>query len=308
MSPLTKFRTQHPNLASLPVSEEGDSIRIGDDITVSPEGTDWVVHTPEAHAHCNSLDESLILVANILYSIGRAVQEFRGAVLARTWFEFLAYEDANRYEVRHQAIYLSPFDADEWEVRPWEKWWQMRTTRSFDPQTGVQTSTMTREADELEERSGSMLNWLNDGLGSPPAGMKWIVTGHARFVLQAPRGWRRVLGEPSAGHEDFTPAEDGLVFRAMAYFRVSESPHSVVAGAATRPKSIESVAGEEDGHWHQYAWNLHFSDGEEEMLGVINLYFLPEKEQEADKYRGQIEASLPHCLMAPPEWNCKTIV
>lgn len=308
MSPLKRFRTQHPNLASLPVYEEGDSIRIGDDITVSPERTDWVVHTPEAHAHFNSLDESLMLVAKILYSNARAVQEFRGAVLARTWFEFQAYEDAEYYEVRHLAAYLSPFDADDWELRPWENWWQIRTTRSFDEKAGVQTSTMTREADDLEERSDALVSWLTDGLGAPHAGMKWIVTGHARFVLQAPRGWRRVPGEPSAGHEDFTPAEDGLVFRAMAYFRNNENPRAVVAGAANRPKSFESVEGEDDDHWQQYAWNLQFTDGQEEMLGVINLFFLPEKEDEADRYRQQIEASLPYCLMAPSEWDCKTIV
>lgn len=307
MSPLKRFRTQHPNLASLPVSEEGDSIRIGDDITVSPEGSDWVVHTPEAHAHCKSLDESLMLVAKILYSMVRAVQEFRGDVLARTWFEFQAYEDAEYYEVRHEAVLLSPFDADEWELRPGQKWWQIRTTRSFEPPASVQISTTTREADELVERTGSMVNWLNDGLGPPQAGMKWIVTGHARFVLQAPRWWRRVKGEPSAGHEDFTPAEDGLVFRAMAYFRDSENPRPVIAGAASRPKSIEAVAGEDDDTWQQYVWNVHFSDGQEEMLGVINLLFLSEKEEQAEMYRKQIEASLPYCLMAPSEWDCKTI-
>lgn len=307
MSPLKRFRTLHPYLDSLPASEEGDSLKIGDDITVSPEGTGWTVHTPEAHAHCESLDSSLLFAARLLTSYGRAVQEFRGGVLAQTWFEFCPYEYAEKYETSNHAIYLCPFDADEWELRPWEKWWQIRTTRSFDPEAGVETSTMTREADEPVDRLPSMANWLNDGLGQPQPGMKWIVTGHARFVLQAPKGWRRVVHEESVGHEDFTPAEDGLMFRTMAYFRTSECPRSVIVGAATRPKSVVSVAGEEDDYWHQYAWNLQFSDGEEEMLGVINLYFLPEKEQEADKYRELIEASLPRCLMAPPEWNCKTI-
>lgn len=308
MSPLKRFRTLHTNYASLPVSEEGDSLKIGEDIIVSLEGNSWTVHTPEAHAHCESLDKSLTIAASLLDSSGRAVQEFRGDVLARTWFEFCPYEHEEYYEVRNQAVYLSPFDADEWELRPGEKWWQVRTTRSFDSKTGVQVSTMTREADDLEERLDSMVNWLNDGLGSPQPGMKWISTGHARFVLQAPKGWRRVAHDSSVGYEDFAPAEDGLVFRAVAYFRVSESPHSVVAGAATRPKNIESVAGEDDDTWQQYAWNLQFTDGEEEMLGMIYLYFLPEKKEQADKYRQQIEASLPYCLMVPSEWDCKRIV
>lgn len=310
MELLDQFRTLYPGFGLLPSKHIEDGFTLGPDdvetsISIVQDGEEYTVHVHEAHAHFESAEEALTVVKRVLDETIRVGQEFRGDARSATWFE---YQDPDgNYSVKNLTLYLSPFDLEDWKLMPGEEWRQIRKTRSFDPLSGITSSEFEIIAEQSIHSDHSMMTWLSDGLGPPQPEMRWIVSGHNRHVLQAPSGWRRVVADENQEFHDYAPHHEGFVYRVSTYFREAEEAIPFIGGAATRPTKIEDGPDESHGDWLCQSWSVFFTDGETDMLGMIYLYFLPRLRVEASILIERIEAALPKFLMAPDNWDCKTI-
>lgn len=309
MNLIPRFGSAYPQFSSLPIqeAERGFTLGIPDsdsEIVLAQDEGGWTVHVSEAHAHFEVLDEAFDTIAGLLRSTVRTCREFRGETLSQTWLEYQA--DDGNYDVAHRAVYLDPFDSEDWVARSGETWRQVRLTRSFDPRLGISTSQFEVTADGPYGDERPHYQWLIDGLGIPMEGMRWVVSGQGRFVLQAPIGWRKAPNSDPQ-FDDYGPEEPGLVLRVVTYFRDSESPKPVIKGAATRSVNIEYEINDESEWWPEHHWNIFFNDGEEEMLAAIYLYFDPQRSDDAEVIKKRIEGAMPSFLKATDNWDCRTI-
>jgi hypothetical protein len=264
---------------------------------------EWTVYGEDGHAHLDSFDDAADLMLALLGGKARFANEFRGDEPASAWIETF---DGEAYEVRHRAVYLSPFEEDEWILWPNEEWRVVRKTFRIGP------DGITEEIDERRATAPSipvpeMARWIETALGPPAEGMRWKVGGQSRFVFQAPSGWRRRTGV-SMERQDFTDFGspiDELAFRSRAYFRPAELK-SALKTLSVRPFSVEyrlENPSASDPNWITHSWTLFFSDGEEEMMGILELFQPLSSTQPTDDLVESIERSVTEARFVPHEWK-----
>lgn len=270
-------------------------------LTIESSNDEWVVRGPDGHAHRETLDEAMDLSLRLLQGNARFATEYRGDVLAATWIEIW---DGQAFGVHDQACFLSPFDAEEWALWPNERWRVVRKKYALATSEGQQSFERDSEAPSLDR--SSMFGWLETALGPPVEGMRWTVGGQSRFVFQAPKGWRRRPSEEEDQQHnliDFPSPMPGLVFRTRTYFRNAEEPHERPTAQAIPPKSVEYALGESGGEWTTHSWTLLFSDGEGEMMGVLELFYIESRRIEAETIRRRIDAAAWVARFVPHEWD-----
>jgi len=262
---------------------------------------EWTVWSSDGHAHRDSFEEAAELALSLLQGEARFAREYRSDTLASTWIEIW---DGDAFEVHDQACFLPPFDAVEWEVWPDDRWRVVRKTLALGTTEGEQTFESPSDAPSMAD--SPMLGWLETALGPPAEGMRWTVGGQSRFVFQVPRGWRRRPVEPTdQAHNliDFLSPEPGLLLRARTYFRDAEIPTAHPEVQAILPYSVEPFADDSEGEWSNLTWTLLFSDGEGEMMGVLELFFIASEKDAAMAMRDSIEASARNARFVPGEWD-----
>jgi len=264
---------------------------------------EWTVYGEDGHAHLNDFGEAVDLMIALLGGKARFVSEYRGEELASTWIE-MSYGEA--YETIHQAIFLSPFEEDEWVLWPNEEWRVVRKTFVLSDE-GVTEDVFERRAESPSVPVPEMAGWLETALGPPIEGMRWKVGGQSRFVFQAPSGWRRRMGMRSQEHQfsDFVSPIDDFVFRSRAYFRPAQSK-SELQTRSVRPASVEyrlQDPSESDPNWITHSWALLFSDGEEEMMGILELFRPVSSTARFDDLLRSIELSVNDARFVPHEWK-----
>lgn len=282
----------------LEVFAEGASV-----LRLDSQGDEWTVSSPDGHAHRGSFEDAVELALGLLQGEARFASEYRGDVLASTWIEIW---DGEVFGVHDQACFLPPFDAVEWETWPDDRWRVVRKTLALGTSEGERS--FERPSDAPSMAGSAMFGWLETALGSPAPGMRWTVGGQGRFVFQVPREWRRRPFEPKDQEHnliDFLRAKPGLLLRARTYFRDAERPTGLSETQAIRPTSVESSTGDPDGEWSALTWTLLFSDGEEEMMGVLELFFTAPEKDAAMAMRSSIEASAEDARFVPGEWDMR---
>ena len=307
---LAKFRSTYPDLARVSMHAKEDRLVAGDSdeasVTLWVDDGNWEVVTNEAHGHVDSLEEGMELMASLLRGQARTCREYRGDTRSATWIE-LPVEDW--FESHHIALYLSPFDPDDWQLAEGEVWRQVRTVRRIAAGQRIELESWEVQAEESINAEDGTLSLLTDGLGEPDAGMKWVTRGTS-FVLQCPLGWRRVrggLGEEDV--DDYSPPTQDIIFRAYAWFREGSNPNSKQPPIAVWPHSVDyENAGESDG-WHQDKWVLLFSNGSSEMMGNIALYTRPDDHERRDRYIPMIDKITKRCVFVSSygDWNCRDV-
>lgn len=304
------FRERYPEFEKLALKATENKLHFGSDaeteLVLTESQDSWTVYAGSPHAHCDNVAEALTYVVDLLRSELVSIEEFRENDLARTWFEDLL---AKEFRALNPAIYLSPFDPDDWKTWPDEVWRTIRSVRAFDAKTGEIALSKSESDTNLAPRdSMNTLTWMNEGLGMPAEGLKWIIGAHRRFVLQAPAGWRMHQtpdGEES-NYQNYIPQSQEFVFRVGAMFRDSEEPFPVEEGKAFAPKTIERSMEDQNEQWWAHHWRPMFSNGGTEMMGLVYLYFRPGENEKVEPYRMLIDGAIDRSLMAPTEWDMKT--
>ena len=176
------------------------------------------------------------------------------------------------------------------------------------PSERVETGTCLGEPPNLwnHKRPGSLLNRpsvLEDGLGLADKEMKWALGPHRRFVFQSPKGWRRQPIEPTRRFLDFQSHDEaGLVFRATNLFKPADGSGEPSLRAMP-PLTVEYSFTPSETEWSVHRWTLLFSDFETQMMGFLELYYLPERARESEEWAERIKQSAPKSLFAPDTWN-----
>jgi hypothetical protein len=143
------------------------------------------------------------------------------------------------------------------------------------------------------------------GIGEPAAAMRWTLGADNRFVFQAPAGWRRHLRLGDVRFVEFIPEQEGLVFRARHFYRETES--RVPLNRDVGPTSVDFEEAAKDG-WVRHTWTLLFSDGEWDLLAILDLFHLPNCATEAALVRGAIAQTVPEALFVPDNWDMQRTV
>jgi hypothetical protein len=297
MIDLSKLRAAFPSLS--PRLADG-GFDVGP-IEVREEESEWLVSTPEAHCHLETFDEAIDMVIALLRGHVRTTSERRNDTLAASWFEVW---DEDAYKVEHKAVFLSPFDADEWVLWEGEEWRQKRTTYVYDPLEGaVQEESFERVAEPGEVERPDMAQWLEKGLGPAAGGFKWTVSADWNFVFQAPKGWRIVRGGKEEGYLDLSGPEESLFLRTRTYYREVEQPVDEPILEAVHASSIDYSLDDENEDWFAHTWKLIFTDGREDMMGILELYFPSDEPASAIEIRRGLDATVQKAIMAPPDWD-----
>jgi len=268
-------------------------------IGIRQTASEWIVETGHGHAHRNAPDEAILLVGQLLVGDARFTQEFRGELHASSWLE--TRED-EFFVGSDTSLYLNPFDADEWICWPGEQWTQVRYSFHINELSGQLTeSSQSRWADEIHELP-QPATWMEEGLGLADAEMKWTYGPHRRFVLQCPKGWRAVKRDSETHYLEFIPQFDGMVFRATNYFRETDGSKAA-SEKAVAPTSIQYSVEVSETDWSWHRWVLMFSDYENEMVGILELAYLPESRVDSGPYVERIKQSVSKSLFAPENWD-----
>ncbi len=216
----------------------------------------WVVGNEEWHGHYESSREALETALQVIGGGARTAMEFREGELASTWLEVY---DGESFEVRDQAVFLNPFDREEWTTRRGEHWRVERTHRRLAmidrPEIQVPEEAATLPLGALrkfEVISSSPINSPGDWclerytneLGKPPRGFRWATDVNYRFVFLCPVGWRRnrsfeVKADDSPPLAVFTSVEEELFIRVITYFRDAEAANAESATSPRRRPTIE---------------------------------------------------------------------
>jgi hypothetical protein len=302
------FKGFLPESGGLHLKMNGDVFEIGCPnatpvLTIRPSDDSWIVESPEGHGHVDTPEAAAELAAQILRGDARFVTEYRGDTLSATWIEIGRGES---FEVEHIASFLCPFDAEDWELAPGEQWRQVRVTRNYLPESAtIAEGKAERVAEDSMAKTPSLMTALERGLGPPEPGMRWTLGTDNRLVLQAPKGWRRHLRNRETRFVEFIPPGGGFVFRSRHYFRDSERPLATPITTAVSPNSITHAEGGTDPNWNQQTWTLMFTDGENDMMAIFDLFYLPKLAAEAEAIRDQISAAAPLALFVPLTWDMR---
>jgi hypothetical protein len=299
--------SRFPEFTQVRAEEEPDALILGEPdgggrLELREEEGEWTLHAAMWHGHFPSLEEAIGSLAQLLRGDSRVAAEYRGDAPSATWREHLGPEGWQ--EPDHQAAFLSPFDPDEWELWPGERWKVVRTSWMMVPETG----TILRYEDESSEESSEVepmewTQWLSNGLGPACPGMKWTTSTQA-FVFQAPKGWRRGHIDHEANLVDLAPQGSGFVLRARNYFReLDEMPAGPATEYAVRPGSVEYASSTTDENWHSHSWTMLFFQGNLEMMGILELFYPPGREDEVRPFQEAMAEAAPLSLFTPDEWD-----
>ncbi len=91
--------------------------------------------------------------------------------------------------------------------------------------------------------------------------------------------------------------------RARHYFRDTEHPDPARADRATAPDQVSYESAQEDSGWIRHTWTLMFSDGELDMMGVLDLFYTKPKCEEAERFIEKLVAAATSALFVPSDWN-----
>lgn len=303
---LSRFRSEYPEFEGLEAVMDGTTLRIGERgqepvLWIYEEDDSWAATAKEAHAHRQTPEEALDLIAEILKGAVRCATEHRGDTLAMTWFERW---DGEAFEVADKSVFLSPYDADEWAPRSGDVWKQVRVSRVYVPETKT-IAVSTNDSESLLSLFGipETTNWFDDGLGIPAIGMKWTASRDYRFVFQAPSGWRRKPLEKDHWWLDFAQTEGPLILRTYNVYRDSKTP-GPIKPYAREPDSITREHHEEP-NWCSHRWTLLFTDGRNEMMGVLELFYPSGSPELAEPHRTLIDSNVGQSLYAPDDWDMR---
>jgi hypothetical protein len=282
----------------IPITTENEDLTLGP-VNIYPHEGEWVVRTPEAHAHFETTSDAADFAIRLLRGDIRAGQLFLGDSLASTWFE---EREGDVYQMVHEAVFLSPFDAEEWIEVPGRAWKQVRTSHLYNTLAQeIEATSFDRTPAPDEVQPPAMTAWLNQGLGEPPAGTKWVVGPYGKFVYLVPRGWRRTSTFEDS-FQDHANADQTLLLRGITYFREAESPEPLV-DSSVYPYEIEFESRPEDAGWQSYRWTMLFSDGEQDMMGILELFYLPKSAEQAEALRQLIDSTAGQSLLVPSGWD-----
>jgi hypothetical protein len=306
VDPLKAFRVRFPQYKSVQAKVSEEALKIGwagdkPVMCLSFHNDEWLLELPDVHAHFDFLEDALDLLGLLLAGEARATSVFRSHELAATWIEVW---DGECFEVQHTAVYLPPFDPEEWELRPGEIWRQVRTTHTVDTNTGeIRKESFERESDEPGWQQ-STVDWFTEALGPPTVDMKWGVGQNPRFVFQIPKGFRRVQFDQETGFIDFAPQSADVLFRARQYFRDTEVPADDQKTLAVKPITVGYQRDDlTDPNWSIHRWTLMFSDGAVDMMGILELFFKPDSAVECEPMQRLVDASVSQALFVPDSWN-----
>lgn len=255
------------------------------------KGGQWTLTSTFGHAHLESREEGEALAEKLLDGDARFVQEYRGETLAATWIEERV-EDW--YERRSVALFLVPFEAEEWTLRPGETWVQKRIV--LRPGTPEGSSSTERIADAPVHANSDSLAWLEETLGLPPTDFRWA-TMKGRLAVPVPAGWRRTTEDP----EVFAPYAGAPALRVETFFREDKGGGDVREDEPVPPRSVERDAeapypGAPE--WRSVKWQAMFTDGREEMMARVTLLSLAPDEELADA----VDAALFCARLIPGAW------
>lgn len=264
---------------------------------------EWLVTVADerAHAHFDAFEDVIRLATSLLSGATRCVTEYRGEDVAGAWFEI---SKDGLFEAYQQSIYLSPFDEDEWVTLPGESWRTIRRKWSIGPE-GLGEERFERVSDTPSLDRSEMRGWLSTVLGPPQASMRWTVAGQARFVFQAPKGWRRKADQEANEHNlaDFVGPAGELIFRSRSYFRTAKGPGASVSHAKA-PHSIEyKFESSTDSNWATHAWTLLFANGGDEMMSILELFCTKSRASEGESVREAVDRSVSSARYVPQNWN-----
>lgn len=275
---IQRFIRAHPQLR---LTKEGDSFVIepvGSTFQVSvTEGQgDVCLETKDWHGHYRDAEDAVWHLAALLSGVARTAIMQRGNRLAGTWLEVWVGES---YDQRNVAVFLSPFDSEDWQLWPGEQWQTVRTRRRYiDAQRTAELrrwpvpseslelgteSSFSRSEDEpglgLDE---SFFDLIAHHVGAARQGFRWILDRNQRCVMQVPLGWRQTPVDEPSNLTRFQPFAGGHTLDLQTFFRDAEEPGDL-ARRPCRPVSIDRV--------ELGVWNLAFTNGIEEMLAIVEL-------------------------------------
>jgi hypothetical protein len=305
-----RFVAENADLRGLSLHESDETLVIGygneeTSISVFRRDDDWEVLTDQAHEHFEDLTEALHLAANLARGELRTCQEFRDDTLAASWIE---YPDGDSFVRGGPAIYLSPFDRDEWEPRPGETWRQVRTVRMPWESGVLGLDSYEVTGVEPNHPNSELLDWFAIGLGEPQEGMKWTSTFNLELITQAPVGWRCSARSDDPPGPDFAPVEGNLILRLSSFYRDAVIKHAKRTTSAAKPVSIQYERLEDVDEWTQDRWTLMFGDGDQDVMAWITLYCHESTPEQREPMRGQIDSSVDKTIYVPVgEWDWRTV-
>ena len=262
-----------------------------------------VVSCREGHAHLDEIADAVTMLENLLSGRARFTQEFRDTTLASTWLETF---DGTSYEVSDEARFLSPFDRCEWTTRPGEQWRQVRTTYMIDDASDqIHRVVKERTVDQGSGENAPMLTWLEDGLGPPVKGLRWVVGPDTSFVFQAPANWRADPKDEATEWVRYSPPFEGISLAVGNFFRTEEDSSVPQVESAVPPHQIEKDAEELDEHWTSQRWKAFFSNGTTQMLGMLAIQYLRNKEEDVAPFIQLIDESISESLFVPKDWKMR---
>lgn len=269
---------------------------------------DWELRTSEWHGHYTTCVEAFETALQVLCGAARTSNEFRGDRMASSWLEVW---DGNAYEAKNQAIYLNPFDEEDWLLWPGEIWKVKRIHRRFVdwtiyrddplpdekhlPEVGGLGSFEVEADEPCLPPSNSLWQRWDDELGPAQPGLRWVNDIHYKLVMQIPRGWRQQSQhEEEFPHVLFAPEEDHPVVRIFTNFRESDN----ITPPELKPKEPASIDYKFDAEgpdlldWVLHEWTIEFHGNEESMRTDIHLYVWKEADPATNDWFRVIDAAL----------------
>lgn len=298
---------RHALPRGLVAEPEGDCYRILDArraevaLIVPDDDEGWAVGRGMVHAHCESPEEASALLREAVRGKIAWVEHFRGDQLAATWLEDLRGQEPVRWA---DAIFLCPFDTEDWIAYSGERWRTRRTVLHLNLLGRVRENISVEESTAEASPEFEPLTWLEDALGNPPPGSRWT-TGYGHWMaIAVPNGWR-IQREPSpTGNETVFARPGSHVFIVVnPYFRDAEGSPELVQSA--RPTTIEGAtipASEETSGWNVQQWTLEFLGTRKELCLVVCVYSRPEDEHPASLIEF-LETLLPEWRHTPTDWQ-----
>lgn len=302
------IKRAHPELADFIIKQSEEGIQLALDgkevASVLQREDEWILYSEHGHSHCESLEEGLELLCRFLRSEARWAEHFRGETLAAAWIE-TEVEGGELWERQDLAIFLSPFDEDEWKTQPDDPWRTVRTTWRL--RAGrLEEAQFEREGEQSDLRPEEMFGWLETALGPPVQGMKWTVARDNRLALQVPKGWRRLTQSNSQGNYiDFAADRPGLMLRVQNYYRPTAVP------APERNTSVKPTfrdyereeASEENGGWACDRWTLTYMGDQDDMLAIVELFEHASYIGAAEPFRKKLVDTVGEARYVPNNWN-----
>ena|GEM_PF-4112567 len=195
--------------------DDADRVRI----ILEPDRT--TLDTDEWHGHYDTTEEALQGLELILLGSWQTVEIFRQDRLASTFL--IGPWDEDGYLTSHRALFLNPFDREEWLVHagaPWRWVYRKRVWLGSNPQPLVVTEDLRDDSFPPEQLFGE----LKRRLGPPRRGHRWIMV-EVSFAVQMPTGWltKKEKSVDLLSVHYVSPSQDASICITLS-FQESQSP------------------------------------------------------------------------------------